>query len=414
MRARVRTLGLVATVSIAALAASIARGLPIVDQVTTTTDPGTLSLSFAHTVGAGADSFLVVFVHTRGIDAPAVATAATYDGVAMTKFVDRGQAAMGEDGARVVGFTLVAPNAGTHNVVVTFSDAVPTVASAISFFEVNQSMPTAGFYSSDFTTGTSFSSAYSTRSGDLSLEATTASGTSPPTTVGGSQTPQYAVSQAAGATAPLGASSTRPTTIGGGSTSYNRSFTTGGTMSQLVIFSILSAGTSTPTASLTATPTATGTATQTFTRTTTATATATLSASPSVTPTSSATATAVDTATQTATPSGTATATHTATSTATASVTATPTVTGTATATPLRPDGADCSAPPQCASGFCVDGVCCESACEQPNHSCDAPGRAGQCVDTSPAPAPAASHPGLLGGLAALLAIAYLTLRRRA
>jgi hypothetical protein len=115
------------------------------------------------------------------------------------------------------------------------------------------------------------------------------------------------------------------------------------------------------------------------------------------------------TATATATPSSTATAT----ATATPSSTPTATATATATATPTvpLPDGADCVAPSQCSSMFCVDGVCCESTCDGSDESCNVPGLEGNCL--SLATAPAASNGGILLALTLLLAVALVALVRR-
>jgi len=38
-----------------------------------------------------------------------------------------------------------------------------------------------------------------------------------------------------------------------------------------------------------------------------------------------------------------------------------------------------CRLPDECASGFCVSGVCCDSACDGPCMACDVPGRSGTC-----------------------------------
>jgi len=91
--------------------------------------------------------------------------------------------------------------------------------------------------------------------------------------------------------------------------------------------------------------------------------------------------------------------------------TATPTKTPTVTPTPL-PNGAGCSTGPRCASGFCVDGVCCDTACEQPGQFCNLLGMKGTCAFPA-APAPALNGGGLAAGAAVLVAIGALTLLRR-
>jgi hypothetical protein len=48
------------------------------------------------------------------------------------------------------------------------------------------------------------------------------------------------------------------------------------------------------------------------------------------------------------------------------------------------PPGARCELPSDCASGHCIGGLCCDSACDQPCASCALPGREGTC---SPLPA---------------------------
>ena len=55
---------------------------------------------------------------------------------------------------------------------------------------------------------------------------------------------------------------------------------------------------------------------------------------------------------------------------------------------PLQPDagpgllenGATCSDKSRCTSGYCVDGVCCEAACDGTCRTCNAPGKPGTCV----------------------------------
>jgi len=48
----------------------------------------------------------------------------------------------------------------------------------------------------------------------------------------------------------------------------------------------------------------------------------------------------------------------------------------------------DCTQPSQCASGHCVEGVCCDRACDSPCESCALPSSRGRC-----SPRPAASQP---------------------
>ena len=122
-------------------------------------------------------------------------------------------------------------------------------------------------------------------------------------------------------------------------------------------------------------------------------------------PTSTATSTGTATVTSTPTATGTATATATDTATATATDTATP------TNTPV-PQGGACITPAQCATPFCVDGVCCDSACTGPMEQCNLPGQAGTCVQTA-AGAPALTPWGLIAVALGLAGIGAFTLRRR-
>jgi hypothetical protein len=52
----------------------------------------------------------------------------------------------------------------------------------------------------------------------------------------------------------------------------------------------------------------------------------------------------------------------------------------------LRANGQACQRPGECASGSCVDGFCCESACGGQCEACDAAGHEGECVAVSGAP----------------------------
>jgi len=108
------------------------------------------------------------------------------------------------------------------------------------------------------------------------------------------------------------------------------------------------------------------------------------------------------TATPTQTPTGTPT--RTPTSTPTGTPTRTPTGTATATAT-LIPNGGGCATPSLCQSGFCVEGICCNTICDQPMQTCES----GTCMGAA-APAPAVSHRTLGLILALLVAIGFFAL----
>lgn len=73
------------------------------------------------------------------------------------------------------------------------------------------------------------------------------------------------------------------------------------------------------------------------------------------------------------------------------------------------PIAARCEANGQCTSGFCADGVCCNTACDGALNSCNTPGLVGQCI--APAPAPAISWRGLLVVGFLLIAIGTLGIR---
>jgi hypothetical protein len=76
------------------------------------------------------------------------------------------------------------------------------------------------------------------------------------------------------------------------------------------------------------------------------------------------------------------------------------------------PDGGSCADPTDCVSGNCVDDVCCDTACDQPDQQCNLPGEVGVCSSVA-AKAPAASPTGLLIGLALLIGIGALSILRR-
>jgi len=76
------------------------------------------------------------------------------------------------------------------------------------------------------------------------------------------------------------------------------------------------------------------------------------------------------------------------------------------------PPGHLCGDPGECSPMFCVDGVCCDTACTGANQSCNVPGREGECLSVLPAPAPALSSVGLLIGALLLAVVGTLGLLR--
>lgn len=92
--------------------------------------------------------------------------------------------------------------------------------------------------------------------------------------------------------------------------------------------------------------------------------------------------------------------------------TATPTATATPTNTPV-PNGGSCMAGSQCSSTFCVDGVCCDRACDQVGDFCNLPGSEGICTIPA-AGAPTLQVPWLVVAVLLLMAVALLGFRREA
>lgn len=96
--------------------------------------------------------------------------------------------------------------------------------------------------------------------------------------------------------------------------------------------------------------------------------------------------------------------------------TPTATPTSTPTSTPTRvPQGGECTDAAECATEFCEQGFCCNTACDGPLVSCGQPGQQGICAAIV-APAPAASGGGLAAMVAALglIGLVAMYLRRRA
>lgn len=91
--------------------------------------------------------------------------------------------------------------------------------------------------------------------------------------------------------------------------------------------------------------------------------------------------------------------------------TVTPTATETPTNTPI-PNGGSCADPATCASGNCVDAVCCDTSCPGPLEQCNLAGREGTCT-TVAAPAPALTPVAQVVAIVLLAATAAWAMRRR-
>jgi len=77
------------------------------------------------------------------------------------------------------------------------------------------------------------------------------------------------------------------------------------------------------------------------------------------------------------------------------------------------PQGGECTDTAQCVAGlYCVDDVCCDTPCNLAFQDCDLPGREGVCTRAN-APAPAASHTGLVVILGVLTLVGLFALLRR-
>jgi hypothetical protein len=76
------------------------------------------------------------------------------------------------------------------------------------------------------------------------------------------------------------------------------------------------------------------------------------------------------------------------------------------------PNGAACTDSGPCASTFCANGVCCDTACAGSLQQCNLPDAVGTCTAVT-APAPALSDWALLASAMMLAAIALLALLRR-
>ena len=116
-----------------------------VDNTSTGSTDGGSSITISHAT-SGTNRLMLVGVSFNNDNYETV-TSVTYNGTALTKVGERNNS----DDAMVYIYSLVAPDTGTHNVVITFSAALAqeAVAGVMTFNGVDQSTPLGSFYSSE-------------------------------------------------------------------------------------------------------------------------------------------------------------------------------------------------------------------------------------------------------------------------
>lgn len=113
------------------------------DATSSTTNDGSASYSFNHTVGAGSNRYLLVFTTEETSNDFAEITGITYNGVALTRAT--GQTMTGANEGTIEAWYLLNPDTGTNSVAVTWN-AIPGTGSAViatSYTGVDQSAPEA-------------------------------------------------------------------------------------------------------------------------------------------------------------------------------------------------------------------------------------------------------------------------------
>jgi prepilin-type N-terminal cleavage/methylation domain-containing protein len=122
------------------------------------------TMTVAHTTGSGSDRLMLVAISYNNNDDETV-TGVTYNGTALTQVGERNN---GND-AQVYIYILVAPDTGTHNVVINFSSALDegAIAGVMTFTGVDQSTPLGTFASSIGDDSTPATVSISSASGEL-------------------------------------------------------------------------------------------------------------------------------------------------------------------------------------------------------------------------------------------------------
>jgi uncharacterized repeat protein (TIGR01451 family) len=200
--------------------AARAQGIAV-DSVSTGAGPNSQvsSLTWTHTVGAGANRILIVGLSLR--DGNVAATGVTYGGQALTRvgFIN----SVGNQN-RTEMWRLIAPPVGTASVAVTLNQSKQIVGGSISLTGVDQTTPLGTFVSAT-AQSTTASVAVASATGELVLDTMTANGDANSTGIaaGSGQAEQWNIFSGAGnASSARGGGSTKP-----GAASVTMSWTLG-------------------------------------------------------------------------------------------------------------------------------------------------------------------------------------------
>lgn len=155
-----------------------------VDATSTGTTTGS-SLTISHTTTSAADRLMLVGI-SIGEDSPPSVTSVTYNGTSLTSE----GSVQSADGGTVEIFSLVAPTAGTHNVVVTLSGNGDAIAGVMTFAGVDQVSPL-GTFASDSGDASSGSVAVSSAAGELVFGVVTVNDLDRNLVPGGGQTERW-------------------------------------------------------------------------------------------------------------------------------------------------------------------------------------------------------------------------------
>jgi len=111
----------------------------------TTASDTASSITVSHATGSGSNRLMLVGISYNNDDYETV-TGVTYNGTALSQV----GTVNNSDDARVCIYSLVAPDSGTHNVIINFSDALNdgAIAGVVTFTGVDQSTPLGTFVSS--------------------------------------------------------------------------------------------------------------------------------------------------------------------------------------------------------------------------------------------------------------------------